>query len=278
MRKLSSWFLNLNLYGLLGFLNLTGFSFAAAPVTELNIGANSSANSSSSSSSNLSTRQELNAQENQIQYIQSQLANLNTLQAAIADLRDQNQQLAHRVDELEIKIRTLETLEQSAPAARSSNNPTSSANSANPANSVSSPKPVTPIPVASPPIGRASSETQAYQQAYNLIAANRYDDAIARFNQFLTQYPASTQIPDANYWLGQLYLLKGQPDQATQEFRKVINFKNSPRVPDALRQLGVIYQANGDSAHAKQMFQRVVKDYPGTSAAIAAQKQIDSMN
>jgi len=271
------------------FLNT---AFSAAPVTVLNTDLNNQNNSASNpannSNSGLTTAQQLHMQSNQIQYIQSELVVLNSMQNAISDLRDQNEQLAHRVSELEAHVQSL----QSLMAANNSNSNLNTTPKALPVAQPSTAASPESKPESKPELKQdlkksspkkldgldLKSEEAAYQQAYSLIASNRYDDAIASFNKLLTQYPAGKRAADANYWLGDLYMLKGQPDQATQEFRKVLNFKNSSKIPDSLRQLGILYQANGDSAHAKQMFQRVIKDYPGTPAATAAQKQIDNMN
>jgi len=264
------------------FLSGLGLADAAAPVTQIDSSSGTSLGNSSVGNASvggatvsLTTDQMLSQQQNQIQYLQSQVASLASLQQSVLDLRGQNEVLSHQINVLESSIKLLTdrvvVLESVRPKTNAALTPapTSTASA-----SVSAAL-VSPAPNS----GNANiSEEAAYTKAYNLVNQNRYDNAIASFNQFLTQYPSSEHIPDVHYWLGELYMIKGQPDQATQDFRKVILVKDNLHVPDALRQLGVIYLASGDSAHAKQMFLRVIKEYPGTSAAVAAQKQLDSMS
>lgn len=255
-------------------------AYAAAPVTQIDSATAVSAtadNSSGAISSPavsapvvLTADQQLAQQQNQIQYLQSQISNLNTLQQTVSDLRGHDEVLSHQVDQLQLSVKLLTDRMVSLEAARKINQPNNSALSVSPNTNINTKE-----------IGVANNFVAgdaAYTKAYNLINQNRYDDAISAFNQFLTQYPASPHAAGANYWLGELYMVKGQPDQATQEFRKVLSFKGNDHIPDALRQLGIIYLANGDSAHAKQMFTRVIKEYPGTSAAAISQKQLDGMN
>lgn len=247
---------------LLALLSCSGAAYAAAPVTQLEVGASTLA---STASTDQSLTQPLTQQQNQIQYLQSQVAALAPLQQAISDLRGQNELLSHQVSHLELDIKLLTdrvvALEGDKKIKPPVINPVADTGAKSIANQTA-----------------VVSEEAAYAKAYNLINQNRYDEAISGFNQFVTQYPNGAHVPDANYWLGELYMIKGQPDQATQDFRKVILVKNSAHLPDALRQLGAIYLANGDSAHAKQMFSRVVSEFPGTSAASLAQKQLDGMN
>lgn len=242
-----------------------GISYAAAPIAQLSGGSvpgsgDTMTGSDTTDTQTLTSAQQLAQQQNQIQYLQNQVNALNGLQQSMTDLRGQNEVLTHQIEQLELALKLLTDRVVALEAANKVTQPPVALKSNSP--SVNNVQP---------------SEEQAYKAAYELINQNRYDDAISAFNQFLTQYPHSTHASSANYWLGELYMVKGQPDQATQEFRKVLVFKESPHMPDALRQLGVIYLANGDSAHAKQMFTRVVKEYPGTAAAGMAQKQLDGM-
>jgi tol-pal system protein YbgF len=123
----------------------------------------------------------------------------------------------------------------------------------------------------------SKAEMAAFNSAYNLLVQHQYSQAIQAFNAFMTQYPKSGMAPDAHYWLGELYLVQGQPDQASQHFQLVIANPNNNKAPDAMLKLGMIYQAYGDSAHAKQMFQKIIKQYPNTPTAQAAAAQMKSM-
>jgi len=107
-------------------------------------------------------------------------------------------------------------------------------------------KPVTPAvvtPVAAIPAAPApttsSAEQTAYQQAYNLIAAQKYDQAVTGLQAFVKQYPNSTLVSSALYWQGEVLLVQGK------------------------------------QAQARTLFTQIVKKYPQSNKAAAAQAELD---
>ena len=100
--------------------------------------------------------------------------------------------------------------------------------------------PVAAVPAASTP-STPSAEQTAYQQSYNLIAAQKYDQAIAGLQAFVKQYPNSTLVPSALYWQGEVLLVQAKP------------------------------------AQARTLFTQIVKNYPKSNKAAAAQTELDKM-
>lgn len=216
----------------------TAAAFAAAPV---------------SSVSSLSLGTQVKQLRNQVKYLQSQFNQLPELKKSIDSLRGQNETLVHNVKTLQESNKLLMArvvrLEAGSNLSTAHNASTS----------------------------KSAKTSNEYEKAYALINQNRYDSAIKALNAYLKRYPKGKHASDAQYWLGELYLVKGKPDQASRAFRSVAHNPNALKAPDALRQLGTIYLANGDSAHAKKTFTKVINDYPGTAAAKLAKKQLDSM-
>ncbi|MDU5452701.1 cell division protein CpoB [Pseudescherichia vulneris] len=142
----------------------------------------------------------------------------------------------------------------------------------------------TPAPAAgaaaapSAPVQSGDANTD-YNAAIALVQdKSRQDDAIAAFSSFVKNYPDSTYVPNANYWLGQLNYNKGKKDDAAFYFASVVkNYPKSPKAPDAMFKVGVIMQEKGDTAKAKAVYQQVVSKYPGTDGAKQAQKKLSAM-
>lgn len=142
---------------------------------------------------------------------------------------------------------------------------------------------MTPAPAAgaaatSTPVQSGDANTD-YNAAIALVQdKSRQDDAIAAFSNFVKNYPDSTYVPNANYWLGQLNYNKGKKDDAAFYFASVVkNYPKSPKAPDAMFKVGVIMQEKGDTAKAKAVYQQVVSKYPGTDGAKQAQKKLSAM-
>ena len=121
-------------------------------------------------------------------------------------------------------------------------------------------------------------ENSDYNAAVSLaLEKKQYDQAISAFQAFIKQYPKSTYLPNANYWLGQLYYNKGKKDDAAYFYAVVVkNFPKSPKSSDAMYKVGVIMQEKGQADKAKAVFTQVVKQYPNTDAAKQAQKRLSA--
>lgn len=120
-----------------------------------------------------------------------------------------------------------------------------------------------------------AEEQQTYQQAYDLIKAEKYDQAVSTLQGMLRRYPAGQFAANAHYWLGELYGLQGKNTLSAAEFRTVLTrYPGSPRISDAALKIGLIYAAEQQWADAKKTFRDVINRYPGTSSARLASEQL----
>lgn len=120
---------------------------------------------------------------------------------------------------------------------------------------------------------------QDYQKAFNLLANKKYDEAKSAFQQFLQNNTDSSYVPNAHYWLGEIYLQQKQNKLALQEFNTVINdYNNNSKVPDAILKRATIYTQQGKNQQAKQDLQVIIKKYPDSSAARLASMQLKTLS
>lgn len=132
-------------------------------------------------------------------------------------------------------------------------------------------------PVAAPAVDQPNvqEEQKIYQAAYNQIKAKRYSDAVSTLQGMLKKYPSGQFAANAHYWLGELYGLMGQNDQALIEFSTVAsNYPDSPRIADAELKVGLILSAQTKWADAKNTFKKIVKTYPETASSRLAAEQL----
>jgi len=119
------------------------------------------------------------------------------------------------------------------------------------------------------------ADQKAYQDALDLLKTKKYPQATTAFQKFLKQYPTSNQANSARFWLGQLYLLQGQPDKALSQFKVIMkNDPNNKKAADITLQMGLAYYAKGDLTQAQSSFKKVIQKYPNTSAAKLAQSRL----
>jgi tol-pal system protein YbgF len=168
--------------------------------------------------------------------------------------------------------RRLQQLETSAAAAAKSPPPVSAGPGIAPM-SVPAPAVVPAAPAASP-----EQEQTAYQKAFDLLKDGRYDDAIAAFNDMLSNYPNGKLTDNAQYWLGEAHFAARRFREAGQEFSKVIdNFPQSSKVPDAMLKLGFSYYELGDWAKARDSLEQLMARYPQSTAAQLADRRLQKM-
>lgn len=125
-----------------------------------------------------------------------------------------------------------------------------------------------------------ADERQAYEQIQDLIRnQKKYDEAISRIYEFIDEYPEGDLTVNAYYWLGEVYLVKPQLEQAKQAFTIVATrFADHRKAPDAVYKLGVTHDRLGEKEQARRSMQTVIEDYPSSSAADLAQKFLESQN
>lgn len=111
-------------------------------------------------------------------------------------------------------------------------------------------------------------EQSDYTAAAGLVKAKRYDDALAAFRQYLAKYPDGERAPNAYFWQGEIYAVKGSYEQARNAYAKLLErFPKHTKVPDAMYKVGKVYHQMGNTAKAKEWLQRVQKQYPNSTAA-----------
>ena len=119
----------------------------------------------------------------------------------------------------------------------------------------------------------SAEEREAYNTIVDLVRnQKKYDQAITSIYEFLDTYPEGDLTVNAYYWLGEVYLVKPQLEQAKQAFSIVATrFADHRKAPDSAYKLGVTLDKLGDSEEARRRMQSVVKNYPESGAAKLAQ-------
>jgi tol-pal system protein YbgF len=275
-------------------------AYAIAPVVDAYDGDGAVSASSSSSSNNttnntssdnarsFSLEQRLSIQEHQIANLNPLLVQTDDLTQKMQLLQGKVEEQAHRLKRLEEQVRSqyldlekrlsqrqafvstessVSSVKQNSP---STTNPLPAAAAkkvANAPNTVHTPPAPSNLPTA--------AGERDYQAAFQLLKNKHYAPATEGFEAFIKKYPSDINLPNAHYFLGQLYLLQGQPEQSITRFNDfVTHYPQDARVPDALLQLGLAYFAKGEKTVAMDTFKKIIQQYPDSKAAQAAQARL----
>jgi tol-pal system protein YbgF len=217
---------------------------------------------------------------NQLQQMQEQISRqqgvIEELQNDVARMKQEN---LERYQDLDRRIGT-----GVAPAATPENSSTGgdlnapSAAAAGASAGAAAAATSTQAPAAGSEPADPAKEKLYYDAAFDLIKAKDFDKASQAFAAFLRKYPNSQYAGNAQYWLGEVNLAKGDLQGAGQAFAKVSQlYPKHAKVPDSLYKLADVERRLGHTDKVKGILQQVVSQYPGTSAAQLAQRDLQKM-
>ena len=219
-----------------------------------------------------------------------ELANqLDQLRSETTALRGDIEQLRHDTDgaasrqkelyvDVDKRLQSLEQAERGAAFAPPPQTPSSpAASSAPPPRSAPATAAAGGAVAAAPKPG--VSDKQAYQTAFDLLQARKYDEAAKAFTQFLSSYGGSPLADNAQYWLAQSHYVQRQFNVALPEFQKVIDkYPQSSKLPDALLKVGYCQSELGNKSAARTALQQVMRQFPDTTAARLATQQLEKLS
>ncbi|WP_158156996.1 tol-pal system protein YbgF [Pseudomonas sp.] len=210
----------------------------------------------------------------QLQQMQEDIARLRgQVEVQQNDIQQLKQQSLERYQDLDRRIGT-----GSAPAAAAPSENSPAGGDINAAGTPVPPSAAAQAPAASTEPGDPAKEKLYYDAAFDLIKAKDFDKASLAFAAFLRKYPNSQYAGNAQYWLGEVNLAKGDLQGAGQAFAKVSQlYPKHAKVPDSLYKLADVERRLGHTDRVKGILQQVVSQYPGTSAAQLAQRDLQKM-
>ncbi len=195
--------------------------------------------------------------------LQSQIETLNT---AIRNLRGQNEENAHGLQDaekrqkdfyvdLDTRLRHFESVEEAAKEAVI----------AAPASSVAPAAPPDPLDPA--------LANRAYEAAYATFRAGNHADAVKAFQEFLKKYPDSVYAAIANYWLGNSQSALKDYRGALDTYQHLLaDFPEDSRTADVLYGIAACEQALKRPVTARKTLKQVISKYPSSAAAAKARK------
>lgn len=201
----------------------------------------------------------------QLQQMQQEIAQLRgMLEEQQNDIQRLKQESLERYQDLDKRLSSGAAATQNSPAAGASNGAGGAPAGAGDAGAQASGEPADP-----------AKEKLFYDAAFDLIKAKDFDKASQAFAAFLRRYPNSQYAGNAQYWLGEVNLAKGDLQGAGQAFAKVSQaYPQHSKVPDSLYKLADVEIRLGNNDKAKGILQQVIAQYPGTSAAQLAQRDL----
>lgn len=131
--------------------------------------------------------------------------------------------------------------------------------------------------VAPPVASKADAAKKAYRAAYQKVKDREFDQARESLAAFISAHPESHYVPNAHFWLGELYYLASDLPKSKQSFAVLIKqYPSHRKIADAKFKLGKVYHQLGDNNAARSMLESVLNDHPGSTAANPAREYLNN--
>lgn len=123
-----------------------------------------------------------------------------------------------------------------------------------------------------------ADEQISYMAAYDFVKNKQFDRALTALQGFIIKYPHGGYTANAEYWIGELYMVKGNHDQAINHFNVVLNdYPSSSKRAASLLKVGYALAALGKTAQARERLLDVIKKYPDTNTAQLATAKLNTL-
>ena len=121
-------------------------------------------------------------------------------------------------------------------------------------------------------------ENPEYERAYQEFQQNQYENALASFRSFLSQYPTSNLVPNAHFWIAECYVKKRDYQKSLISYEEVIrHHPRSGKASIALYRKALVLLELKDKMAAKTALKKLINDYPRSEESKQARTKLASL-
>ncbi len=128
------------------------------------------------------------------------------------------------------------------------------------------------------PTGPPPSAQATYENAYRDYSGGKLDLATQEFQEYLKWFKQSDLAPNAQYYIGDIFLRQGDADNAVKAFDAVLEqYPEGSKTPDAHYMKAKALFQSGQKTAAAQEYCEVIRLYPSNDLATKSKAQIRGM-
>ena len=126
-----------------------------------------------------------------------------------------------------------------------------------------------------PPVIDPVAEQRSYDQGLEHFRAGRFGEAVTAFQLFTRNFPKSTLVPSAQYWIGNsLYAVRDFRGAIATQRQLLSQFPDSAKASDALLNIASAQGELGDLQGSRATMQEVIAKYPMSEAGVKAKQRL----
>ena len=132
-----------------------------------------------------------------------------------------------------------------------------------------------PALVPPPPLMDPVAEQRGYDQGLEHFRGGRFGEAVTAFQLFVRNFPKSTLVPSAQYWIGNsLYAVRDFRGAIATQRQLLAQYPDSAKASDALLNIASAQGELGDLQGSRATMQEVIAKYPASEAGIKAKQRL----
>lgn len=122
------------------------------------------------------------------------------------------------------------------------------------------------------------TENRALEAAYGFYKAERYQNAVNAFQEFLSNYPQSSHTANIRYWMGNAYFVLKDYKGSLENYQILVSkFETHPKVAEALLNIADCQELLNDKDAARLTLKQVTSKYPNSEASNKAKKHLSTL-
>ena len=122
------------------------------------------------------------------------------------------------------------------------------------------------------------AEKRDFEAALTLFRAGNFDNAQTAFAEFAKQYPRSSYLPSARFWLGNAQYATRAYKEAISNFKALLSSSpNHARAPEAALSIANCQIELKETKGARKTLEDLVRSYPQSEAALAAKERLSRL-
>lgn len=128
------------------------------------------------------------------------------------------------------------------------------------------------------PVGVKNGAASMYKHGLQLLNDGYYLKGRERLEEFLTEFPHNTLVPNAVYWVGESFYSQKDYLVAIDLFREVLRrFPESGKAKSAMLKIGYSYKKLDEFSQARRHLLKVVEKYPKSNEARLARTMLSGI-
>lgn len=122
------------------------------------------------------------------------------------------------------------------------------------------------------------TENRALEAAFGFYKAERYQNAVNAFQEFLNNYPQSAHAANIRYWMGNAYFVLKDYKASLENYQILVSkFESHPKIAEVMLSIADCHELLNEKEAAKQALKQVIAKFPNSEAASKAKKHLSAL-